>query len=180
MKIQLLGSHTITLPVIQASSTQKPEMPWKTWQPTPETNPARYLPRLCPSVTTMSKPCCPVKKTPNAQFDTSVQLLQFQPPMQMSDCLRSTQQQSTVPAIRQRQNAENRMLVFYSPDSLERLANAQTFFIFMDGTFSVAPRPFKQLYIIRVPFKDVTGTAVYAFLPNKCQDTYRELFQSIV
>jgi hypothetical protein len=27
MKIQFLGSHTITLPVIQASSTQKPEMP---------------------------------------------------------------------------------------------------------------------------------------------------------
>ena len=93
-------SHTITLPVIQASSTQKPEMPWKTWQPTPETNPARSLPRLCPSVTTMSKPCCPVKKTPNAQFDTSVQLLKSQPSMQMSDCLRSTQQQPTVPAIR--------------------------------------------------------------------------------
>jgi hypothetical protein len=78
------------------------------------------------------------------------------------------------------QNAENRMLVFYSPDILERLANSQTFFIFMDGTFSVAPHPFKQLYTIRVPFKDVTGTAVYAFLPHKCQDTYRELFQSIV
>ena len=27
MKIQFLGSHTITLPAIQASSTQKPEMP---------------------------------------------------------------------------------------------------------------------------------------------------------
>ena len=78
------------------------------------------------------------------------------------------------------QNAKHRMLVFYSPDSLERLANAQTFFIFMDGTFSVAPHSFKQLYPIRVPFKDVAGTAVYAFLPNKCQDTYRELFQSIV
>ena len=78
------------------------------------------------------------------------------------------------------QNAENRMLVFYSPNSLERLANVQTFFIFMDGTFSVALHSFKQLYTIRVPFKDVTGTAVYAFLPNKCQDTYRELFQSIV
>jgi hypothetical protein len=38
-------------------------------------------------------------------------------------------------------NAENRMLVFYSPESLERLANAQTFFIFMDGTFSVPPHP---------------------------------------
>ena len=78
------------------------------------------------------------------------------------------------------QNAENIMLIFYSPDSLERLANAQTFFIFIDGTFSVALYPFKQLYTIRVPFKDVTSTAVYAFLPNKCQDTYRELFQSIV
>jgi hypothetical protein len=33
--------------------------------------------------------------------------------------------------------------------------------------------------VVRVPFKDVTGTAVYAFLPNKCQDTYREIFQSI-
>jgi hypothetical protein len=72
----------------------------------------------------------------------------------------------------------DRMLVFYSPDNLERIANAQTFF--MDGTFSVAPHPCKQLYTIRVPFKDVTVTAVYVFLPNKCQDTYRELFQSIV
>ena len=33
------------------------------------------------------------------------------------------------------QYAENRMLVFYSPANLERLANPQTFF--MDGTFSV-------------------------------------------
>jgi hypothetical protein len=41
----------------------------------------------------------------------------------------------------------------------------------MDGTFFVPPHPFKQLYTIRVPFKDATGTAVYAFLPNKCQDT---------
>jgi hypothetical protein len=106
MKIQFLGSHTITLPVIQVSSTQKPEMPWKTWQPTPETNPARSLPRLCPSVTTMSKPCCPVNKTANAQFDTSVQLLQSQPPMQMSDVLKSTQQ-PTVPAIRQQPECRN-------------------------------------------------------------------------
>jgi hypothetical protein len=67
----------------------------------------------------------------------------------------------------------------YSPESLERLANAQTFFIFMKGTFSVPAHPFKQLYTIRVPFKDVSGTAVYVFLPSKGQDTYKELFQSI-
>jgi hypothetical protein len=69
------------------------------------------------------------------------------------------------------QNAENRMLVFYSPESLERLANAQTFFIFMDGTFSVPPHSFKQLYTIRVPFKDVTGTAVYKYSCN-CTKNY--------
>jgi hypothetical protein len=56
------------------------------------------------------------------------------------------------------QNAENRMLVFYSPDNLDGLANAQTFF--MDGTFSVAPHPCNQPNTIRVPFKDVTVTAV--------------------
>jgi hypothetical protein len=35
------------------------------------------------------------KKTANAQFDTSVQLLQSQPPMRMSDCLKSTKQLPT-------------------------------------------------------------------------------------
>jgi hypothetical protein len=35
------------------------------------------------------------EKTANAQFDTSVQLLLSQPPMQMSDCLKSTQQLPT-------------------------------------------------------------------------------------
>jgi hypothetical protein len=54
------------------------------------------------------------------------------------------------------QNAENRMLVFYSPESLERLANAQTFFIFMYVP-SLYLRT-KQQYTIRVPFKDATGT----------------------
>jgi hypothetical protein len=50
LPIQLLGSHTITLPMIQSSSTQKCHK-----RPglslvlvTPETNPARSLPRLCP------------------------------------------------------------------------------------------------------------------------------------
>jgi hypothetical protein len=67
-------------------------------------------------------------------------------------------------------------LLYLSPWCLCQVV--ETALVIMDGTFSVAPHPFKQLYPIRVPFKDVTGTAVYAFLPNKCQDTYRELFQS--
>ncbi|CAC5412428.1 unnamed protein product [Mytilus coruscus] len=57
------------------------------------------------------------------------------------------------------QNAENRMLVFCSPDSLRCLAEVHT--LYMDGTFSIhaiAPHPFKQLYTIPVPFKHVTVT----------------------
>ena len=65
------------------------------------------------------------------------------------------------------------MLVFYSPDSLERLTNAQIFFIFKDVTFSVAPHPFKQL------FRCNRHCSICVPL-IKCQDTYRELFQSIV
>jgi hypothetical protein len=129
----------------------------------------------------MSKPYFHVRKTANAQFDTSVQLLQSQPPnadVRLPEEYTTTTNNEQFLQYDNGQNAENRMLVFYSPDSVERLANAHTFS--MDGTFSVAPHPFKQMYTIRVPFKDVTGTAVYAFLPNKCQDTYRELFQSIV
>ena len=69
------------------------------------------------------------------------------------------------------QDAANRMLDFCTDYSLQLLADAQT--LFMDGTFAVAPHPFRQLYSIRVPFRDVTITSVYNFLPNKNQDTYR-------
>jgi hypothetical protein len=48
----------------------------------------------------------------------------------------------------------------------DNLANAQTFFV--NGTFSVAPHPCKQLYTIRVTVKDVTVTAVCAFLDTLC------------
>jgi hypothetical protein len=40
------------------------------------------------------------------------ELLQSQPPMQMSDCLRSTQQQPTVPAIRQRPECRKQNVSF--------------------------------------------------------------------
>jgi hypothetical protein len=96
----------------------------------------------------MSKPCCPVKKTANAQFDKA-----STPPVPATYADVRLPEEYTTTTNNQQfmqhdngQNAENRMLVFYSPDSLERSANAQTFF--MDGTFSVAPHPFKQLYTI--------------------------------
>ena len=49
----------------------------------------------------------------------------------------------------------------------------------MDGTFDVAPLLFTQLYMIRVPLGESAVTSVYAFLPNKHQETYEELFTAI-
>ena len=49
----------------------------------------------------------------------------------------------------------------------------------MDGTFNVAPLLFTQLYVIRVPLGESAVTYRYAFLPNKYQSTYEELFTAI-
>ena len=94
--------------------------------------------------------------------------------MQISDRLKSTQQQPTVPAIRQRPECRKQNVSLLLTREFGKISQCPDL-LHLHGRY-----PFKQLYTIRVPFKDVTGTAVYAFLPNKCQDTYRELFQSIV
>lgn len=70
-----------------------------------------------------------------------------------------------------------RMLVFGTELGLRRLASSDSWY--MDGTFSVAPLLFSQLYIIRVPLGESAVTCVYAFLPDKQQETYAELFTAI-
>ena len=50
---------------------------------------------------------------------------------------------------------------------------------YMDRIFIVAPLLFTQLYVIRVPLGESAVTRVYAFLPNKHQSTYEELFTAI-
>ncbi|XP_041370954.1 uncharacterized protein LOC121384563 [Gigantopelta aegis] len=62
-------------------------------------------------------------------------------------------------------NINNRLLVFATKEGLKHLAAANT--LYMDGNFSMAPKVFKQLYVIRVPFGDTAITTVYALLPNK-------------
>ena len=51
--------------------------------------------------------------------------------------------------------------------------------LFMDGTFKVCPTVFDQLYVIRGPLDDSAISLVYALLPNRRGDTYRELWQII-
>lgn len=50
----------------------------------------------------------------------------------------------------------------------------------MDGTFSSAPRLFKQLYIIRAAYGDSCVTRVYALLPGKTQSIYEELLTAVL
>ena len=67
-------------------------------------------------------------------------------------------------------DSSDRMLVFGTESGLRHLARSDTWF--MDGTFDVAPMLFSQLYIIRAPLGKTAVTCVYAFLPNKQQETY--------
>ena len=74
-------------------------------------------------------------------------------------------------------DSSNRMLVFGTESGLRHLARFDTWF--MDGTFDVAPLLFNQLYIIRASLGNTAVTCVYAFLPNKHQETYVELFTAV-
>ena len=51
---------------------------------------------------------------------------------------------------------------------------------FMDGNFAMAPPKFLQLYVIHVSLGEVTIPLVYAFLENKTEATYHELFTAIL
>ena len=74
--------------------------------------------------------------------------------------------------------AESRILAFATEQGLRQLAASDT--LFMDGNFDMAPPLFTQIYTIRVPFKDITTTSVYAIIKGKRRDTYTELFDAII
>ena len=74
-------------------------------------------------------------------------------------------------------DSSDRILVFGTDFGLRHLASSDSWY--MDGTFDVAPLLFTHLYVIRVSLGESTVTSVYAFLPNKHQETYEELFTAI-
>ena len=70
-----------------------------------------------------------------------------------------------------------RMLIFCAPRFLEHLARSTVWY--GDGTFSVTPPFFAQLYTIHADVNGLIVPTAYALLPNKTQDTYRRMFASI-
>ncbi|CAN7982682.1 unnamed protein product [Ixodes hexagonus] len=67
---------------------------------------------------------------------------------------------------------------FSTHEQLAAFSSSQTWY--MDGTFSVCPRIFKQLYVLRCKVGDSSLACVYALLSGKSLATYEELFQAIV
>ena len=79
------------------------------------------------------------------------------------------------PSLRFDNNDPNdRILIFGTDDSLGFLANADDWY--MDGTFTVAPPQFNQLYTVHGLSGDHHVVGCYALLPNKKQSNIRRTF----
>lgn len=72
---------------------------------------------------------------------------------------------------------DNRVIVYASHNALNHLCRAAVWFV--DGNFRMSPLIFKQLFIIRAPLGNCFVTCAYAFLPNKSEEAYAELFQAV-
>ena len=68
----------------------------------------------------------------------------------------------------------SRMLIFATAPTLDLLVDSEIWHC--DGTFSVSPDVFYQVYTIHGMVENTLVPLVYALLPNKTQATYEELF----
>lgn len=71
----------------------------------------------------------------------------------------------------------DKILLFATDQGIARACAAKT--IYVDGTFYVSPRLFTQLFTFHVEMYGRLFPVMFAFLPDKCQRTYRRLFQII-
>ena len=74
-------------------------------------------------------------------------------------------------------NGEARILIYATEASISFLANSDDWF--MDGTFSVAPPQFTQLYTIHGLRNGHHVIGCYALLPNKQTETYTEFLEQV-
>ena len=75
-------------------------------------------------------------------------------------------------------NACNRIIAFGSEESLRLLSSADTWF--MDGNFSMCPRGFSQLYVIRAPIGTTAVSTVFACMQNMSRVAYETLLQAVI
>ena len=70
-----------------------------------------------------------------------------------------------------------RILIFSSFFGLELLRKSTAWMA--DGTFSIAPEPFTQVYSVLAELDGKAYAAVFSFLPNKRSGTYKVLFEEL-
>lgn len=75
-------------------------------------------------------------------------------------------------------NAKERILVFGTIDGVLNLSKCSTWYL--DGKYSLVPKLFLQLYVIRVEISDMFITVIYCLLERKTVKTYKLLFQTLV
>ena len=64
--------------------------------------------------------------------------------------------------------SRSRVVVFASDTRLRHLARQRVWY--MDGNFSLAPKIFQQVYIIRAKLGDTAVTCAYGLLPGKSKE----------
>jgi hypothetical protein len=74
-------------------------------------------------------------------------------------------------------NNKNRILIFGTRNNLDLLKEFTHWSV--DGTFKACPEVFYQLFVIHALIDSKALPMLYALLPNKLQNTYVELFESL-
>ena len=97
--------------------------------------------------------------------------------IQLPDEFKTTGGQDPRPFMIHDNERAQRILIFTTDDSLRQLCRAKKWF--MDGTFSVCPRQFDQIYIIPNPLGDGAITTVYGYLPGRSQAVYEEFLEAL-
>ena len=68
-------------------------------------------------------------------------------------------------------------VLFMSDKQREIAANSSALFI--DGTFSICPKPYKQVLVLRGKTETTVHTIAYALLPNKKEKTYSDVLHKM-
>ena len=76
------------------------------------------------------------------------------------------------------ETSKERLFVFASRKGLKTLGNSTAWFV--DGTFSVCPKLFTQVYVIRTILEGTAVTCAYGLLPGKKRTHYEQFFKAIV
>ena len=74
--------------------------------------------------------------------------------------------------------SHSRVIIFASKQGLTHLARQSNWY--MDGTFSMAPKLFQQLYIICAQLGTSAVTCVYALLTGKSQCHYEQMLKAVI